>query len=69
MVGLVDTLPHLVKEMDEHILPILASLTSVAPDIHALLDTTQDLTAMLAKVPGMGRLRREDDGARVVGKP
>ncbi|MGJ9411101.1 hypothetical protein ACHAAC_00170 [Aeromicrobium sp. CF4.19] len=64
MVSLVDQLPHLVMVLDRDILPIMASLGSVAPDIHELLDVTRELNEMLAKVPGMGIVRRraaEDD--------
>ncbi len=60
LVSLLDHLPHLVTALDEDILPILASLDTVGPDIHRLLETTQDLVTMMAKVPGLRRLRRED---------
>lgn len=58
MVGLVDQLPHLVTSLDKDVLPILQSLGSVSPDIHELLNLTRELNEMLAKVPGMGRVRR-----------
>ncbi len=61
LVGLVDRLPHLAEALNEDILPILESLGSVAPDIHELLDVTRDLNAMIAKLPGMGLVRRRGD--------
>ena len=34
---------------------------SVAPDVHDLLDLTRELNVMLAKVPGMGRVKKRVD--------
>jgi len=39
----------------------MRTLTSVAPDLHELLDVSRDLNEMLAKVPGLSRLRNRDD--------
>lgn len=61
MVSLVDHLPLLVGRIETDILPILDSLSSVAPDMHDLLDVSRELNEMLAKLPGMGRLKRKVD--------
>jgi hypothetical protein len=36
-------------------------LSSVAPDLHDLLDTSRELNEMLARVPGISRLRATTD--------
>lgn len=65
LVGLVDQLPELTARMESDVLPILGTLGSVAPDIHDLLVVSRELNDMLAKLPGMGRLKRrieEEEG-------
>ena len=59
--GLVDHLPVLVDRLERDILPILGTLTSVAPDLHDLLDVSRELNGMLAKIPGMGRIKQRVD--------
>jgi hypothetical protein len=44
--------------MRKEILPILATMTNVAPDIRELLDTTKEFTALLGSLPGLGRIKR-----------
>lgn len=61
LVGLIDHLPMLVGKLEDDIVPILEDMKNVGPDIHALLDTATDLAAMLEKVPGLNRRRRDDD--------
>lgn len=61
LVALVDHLPHLVERLDTDIMPILASLQTVSPDIHDMLDVTRELNLMLAKLPGMGRIKKRVD--------
>ena len=58
LIRLIDHLPDLVDRTIADILPIVESMSTVAPDIHDLLDTMHELNEMLAKVPGMGRIRR-----------
>ncbi len=58
LVALVDLLPGLVAKMETDIVPVLESLSSVAPDLHDLLDTSAELNEMLAKLPGMGRVKK-----------
>jgi hypothetical protein len=61
LVGLVDQLPMLVDKLERDVLPIMATLRSVAPDLHDLLDVSRELNEMLAKIPGMGRIKQRVD--------
>jgi ABC-type transporter Mla subunit MlaD len=54
-------LPALVDRLERDILPILGTLTSVAPDLHDLLDVSRELNGMLGKIPGMGRIKQRVD--------
>ena len=55
---LVDRLPTLVVHLDEDVLPVLATLGDVAPDVHALLDTVQDMRQVVKGFPGSRLFRR-----------
>ncbi|MFE9869776.1 hypothetical protein ACFYON_03950 [Micromonospora sp. NPDC005686] len=48
-------------------LPILATLDRVGPDLHDLLDVTRDLKLAVAGIPGLGMLRRR--GERLTDEP
>lgn len=61
LVRLVDHLPELTGRVESEVLPMLATLGSVAPDVHDLLTVARELNDMLAKVPGMGRIKRRID--------
>ena len=61
MVALVDQLPLLAAKMETDVIPVLHTLTSVAPDLHDLLDVSRELNGMLAKLPGMGRIKKRVD--------
>ncbi|MCF6379010.1 hypothetical protein L2K70_15440 [Nocardioides KLBMP 9356] len=61
LVRLVDQLPELTDSLEKDVMPVLATLGSVAPDVHDLLTVARELNDMLAKIPGMGRLRRRID--------
>jgi hypothetical protein len=61
LVGLVDHLPVLVDRLERDVLPILGSLTTVAPDLHDLLDASRELNGMLGKLPGMARVMQRID--------
>ena len=58
LVTLVDHLPAVTLQVERDILPIMASLGSVAPDLHELLDVSRELNEILGKIPGIGRLKR-----------
>jgi hypothetical protein len=68
LVTLVDHLPAVTEQFERDILPVLATLGSVAPDLHDLLDVSRELNEILGKIPGLGRIKRrveeedEDDG-------
>ncbi|WP_224273140.1 hypothetical protein [Nocardioides lacusdianchii] len=66
LVTLIDHLPAVTLQVERDILPIMASLGSVAPDLHELLDVSRELNEILGKIPGVGRLKRrveeEDEG-------
>ncbi|RLV56749.1 hypothetical protein D9V41_02905 [Aeromicrobium phragmitis] len=61
LVGLIDHLPHLLERVETEVIPMLANLQTIAPDIHDMLDLVQELGEMLGKVPGMGRIKRRAD--------
>ena len=61
VIRLVDHAPILVDKLIDDILPIIENMSTVAPDIHDLLDTMHELNDMLAKIPGMGRIKRRVD--------
>jgi ABC-type transporter Mla subunit MlaD len=58
MVTLIDRLPTLVTHLDEDILPILASLGNVGPDVNALVDIVQDMRQVVKGFPGSRLFRR-----------
>lgn len=60
-VALVDRLPLLVARVDAEVIPMLQTLSTVAPDLHDLLDVSRELNEMLAKLPGMGRIKKKVD--------
>ena len=57
-VRLVDELPRLTQHLKADVLPILATLDRVGPDIHDLLEVTRDLKLAVAGIPGLRMLRR-----------
>jgi hypothetical protein len=61
LVQLIDHLPELTDRVETDVLPVLSTLGTVAPDIHDLLEVSRELNDMLAKLPGMGRIKRRID--------
>lgn len=61
LVTMIDLLPDLAVKMETHVIPILDSLSSVAPDLHDLLDVSRELNEMLGTVPGLGRIKKRID--------
>ncbi len=61
LVRLVDHLPELTARVENDVLPVMATLGSVAPDLHDLLAVSRELNDMLAKLPGLGRIKRRID--------
>ncbi|MEV6799887.1 hypothetical protein AB0M91_16285 [Micromonospora rifamycinica] len=66
-IRLVDELPKLKEHLTSDVLPILATLDRVGPDLHDLLDVTRDLKLAVAGIPGLGLLRRR--GERLADDP
>lgn len=66
LVALIDHLPHLVERLDTEIVPMLGTLQTVAPDIHDMLDLVAQLNEMLAKIPGLGRVKSHIDDEQAV---
>lgn len=60
-ISLVDRLPRLATHLEDDILPLLATLNRVGPDVHELLEVTQDLRQVITGLPGVGFLRRHGD--------
>ncbi|PZG22863.1 hypothetical protein C1I95_04530 [Micromonospora craterilacus] len=60
-VRLIDELPKLRSHLTSDILPILATLDRVGPDLHDLLDVTRDLKLAVAGIPGLAMLRRRGE--------
>lgn len=60
-VSLVDRLPRLIAHVDDTLLPLLGTLDHVGPDLHELLEVTQDLRRVITGLPGVGLLRRRGD--------
>jgi hypothetical protein len=58
LVTLIDHLPTVTLQVERDVLPVMASLGSVAPDLHELLDVSRELNEILGKIPGIGRLKR-----------
>lgn len=58
-ISLIDRLPRLLDSVDADLLPMLAQLQAVGPDVHELLDIVDDVRRMLAGLPGVALLRRD----------
>ena len=58
VVQLIDALPSIVDKLDKDILPVLDTLSTVAPDLRDLLDVSRVMNELLGSVPGLGRVKR-----------
>lgn len=67
LVKLVDHLPAVTAQVEDDVLPVLATLGSVAPDLHDLLDVSRELNELLGRLPGIGRLKRKVDEEQAEG--
>ncbi len=47
--------------VDRDVLPLLGHLNEMAPDLHALLESVDDLRRAVAGLPGIGLLKRRGD--------
>ena len=60
-VQLVDQLPVLTRHLIDDVLPILATLDRVGPDIHQLLEVTNDVRQAILGIPGFALMRRRGE--------
>ncbi|MFC6018984.1 hypothetical protein ACFP2T_22590 [Plantactinospora solaniradicis] len=60
-IRLIDELPRLTGHLTSDVLPILATLDRVGPDIHDLLNVTRDLRLAIGGIPGLAMLRRRGE--------
>lgn len=71
-IRLVDELPVLTEHLTSDILPILATLDRVGPEVHQLLEVTSDMRQAILGIPGFGFMRRrgekkeEEEGVRAL---
>lgn len=63
-IKLIDQLPELTERVTA-VLPILATLDSVSPEIHELLSVVKDLRQAIVGVPGFGFFRRRGEAKDV----
>jgi D-serine deaminase-like pyridoxal phosphate-dependent protein len=64
-VRMVDQLPQLTEHLETDIMPILATLDRVGPDVHELLEQLKEVRQAIQGIPGFGFFRRRgerDDG-------
>lgn len=57
-IRMVDQLPRLREHLTDDVLPLLGKLDQVGPDLHSLLEVTNDLHLAIVGLPGLKRLRR-----------
>lgn len=60
-IKLVDQLPALTGHLVSDVLPILATLDRVGPDVHQLLEVTNDVRQAILGIPGFNFLRRRGE--------
>jgi ABC-type transporter Mla subunit MlaD len=58
-IRLVDTLPTITEHVESDVLPMLATLDRVGPDIQELLGVVKDVRTALTSIPGFRLLRRQ----------
>jgi hypothetical protein len=68
LVSIVDRLPALAEQIERDVVPVMRTLSTVSPDLHDLLDTSRELNEMLARLPGMGRIKRRVDAQQAAGE-
>ena len=58
LIRLVDQVPRFTEHMEADIMPVLARLDQVGPDVHELLDVLKDVRLAIQGVPGFALFRR-----------
>jgi hypothetical protein len=57
-VQMIDRMPEMLESLDRDVIPMMRRLDQVGPDVHALLETVEDLRTMVENLPGMSFVRR-----------
>ena len=60
-IRMIDELPRLRRHLTEDVMPLLGKLDQVGPDLHSLLEVTNDLHLAIAGLPGLKMLRRRGE--------
>lgn len=60
-IRLIDQLPLFTEHMETDIMPILATLDRVGPDVHELLDVLKDVRQAINGIPGFDYFRRRGE--------
>jgi hypothetical protein len=60
-IRMIDELPRLREHLINDVMPLLGKLDQVGPDIHSLLEVTEDLHLAIAGLPGLKMLRRRGE--------
>jgi hypothetical protein len=60
-IRLVDQLPQLTEHMERDIMPILATLDRVGPDVHELLEQLKEVRQAIQGIPGLKFFRRRGE--------
>jgi uncharacterized protein YoxC len=58
LIRLIDHVPQFTEHMESDIMPVLAKLDQVGPDVHELLDVLKDVRLAIQGLPGFSLLRR-----------
>lgn len=68
-VRMIDELPKLADHLKFDVLPILATLDRVGPDIHDLLEVANDVRQAILGIPGFDFLRRRGEEKDIEAEP
>ena len=60
-IRMIDELPRLREHLSGDVMPLLAKLDQVGPDLHKLLEVTEDLRLAIAGLPGLKMLKRRGE--------
>jgi len=60
-IRMIDELPQLRRHLTEDVMPLLGKLDQVGPDLHKLLEVTEDLRLAIAGIPGLRMLKRRGE--------
>jgi hypothetical protein len=61
-IRMIDELPRLREHLTNDVMPLLGKLDKVGPDLHSLLEVTNDLYLAIIGLPGLKMLRRRGEG-------